>query len=171
MKKLLVSSALFFTLLMTSTVFAQEPVQAQPQNNQAVSQPVNYNGNGNSQACPQDHPCADMPTNDCWCLWVRYKPCYYQTKRCIEEQIPCKRRCCRYVDRYYQVERCRYVPEKYCETVCRKEPEYYDVDECKTCKRWVCDQQCRYVPEYYWKHTCGDNGCQKPCPPQCPQPR
>lgn len=148
MKKLFQIGALFCGILMTQFGYSQDyypPVQ------------------GNQQ-CPADHPCPDQACNDCWCMYVHYEPCYYTTKRCVEEQIPCKKRCCRYVDKYCEVQRCRYVPEYYTETLCRKVPEYYDVDDCKTCKKWVCDTHCKYVPKYYWKHVCGQTDCPTPCP-------
>lgn len=116
------------------------------------------------EACPEDHPCQDEACNDCWCMYCHYQPCYYYTQRCVEEQIPCKRRCCRYCPKYYEVQRCRYVPQYYNETYCVNEPEYYYVDECKTCQKWVCDRHCKYVPQYYWKHVCGDASCTTPCP-------
>jgi len=114
--------------------------------------------------CPADHPCEDQPMNDCWCLYVHYEPCYYTTKRCVEEQIPCKKKCTRQVPKYYEVQRCKMVPQYYTETVCKYETECYEVDDCKTCKKWVCDQHCKYVPKYYWKHVCGQQGCPSPCP-------
>lgn len=153
MKKWFQIAAVFAALLFTVNAYAENGDNAQPANGQVAA-------NG----CPPEHACADQACNECWCLYCRYEPCYYTTKRCIEEQVPCKRKCCRYVDRYYQVQRCRYVPQYYTETCCRKEPEYYEVDECKTCKRWVCEQQCQYVPKYYWKHICGKEGCTVPCP-------
>lgn len=113
--------------------------------------------------CPADAPC-DAPTNDCWCRYVHYEPCYYQTQRCVTDQIPCQKQCCRMVPKYYQVQRCRMVPQYYCETACRMVPEYYCVPDCKYVQRMVCDTHCKYVPKYYWKHTCGDNTCSTPCP-------
>lgn len=115
--------------------------------------------------CPADHPCEDQPVaSECWVKYCHYEPCYYTTQRCVEEQIPCKKRCCRYVDQQYEVTKCKYVPQYYTETMCRKVPEYYDVEECKTCKKYVCDKHCKYVPKYYWKHVCGQPGCTNPCP-------
>ncbi len=115
---------------------------------------------GYSQGCCDTSCCEEQACNECYCLYVRYEPCYYNTKRCIEEQIPCCKRCCRYVPKYYQVQRCRYVPEYYTETCCKQECEYYDVQEYKTCKKTICEPQCKYVPKYYWKHTCGNQtGC------------
>lgn len=142
--------ALVCGLLITSFTYADDNAPAQNMNN--------------AQACPAEHPCQDVACNECWCLYCRYEPCYYTTRRCVTEEIPCKKKCCRYVDKYYEVQRCRYVPQYYTETCCRKEPEYYEVDDCKTCQRWVCDQQCKYVPKYYWKHICGKEGCNVPCP-------
>lgn len=124
----------------------------------------NDDGSYSGDCCPDDHPCEDVACNDCWCMYCHYEPCYYNTKRCVEEQVPCKKRCCRMCPKYYEVTRCRYVPQYYTETVCCQEPEYYDVEECKTCKRWICERQCKYVPRYYWKHVCGKQGCTNPCP-------
>lgn len=161
MKRLLQIGAILCSFLITSSVYSQNTgVQTNPdayQNNNGVAADQ---GGG----CPADHPCEDQPCNDCWCLYVHYEPCYYQTKRCVEEQIPCKKKCCRMCDKYYEVQRCRMVPEYYTETICRQEPEYYEVDDCKTCTKWVCDQHCKYVPKYYWKHVCGQEGCNAPCP-------
>lgn len=113
--------------------------------------------------CPADCP-ADQPLNDCWCLYVHYEPCTYCTKRCVQECYPCKKRCCRKVPKYYEVKKCRMVPEYYCETACKYENEYYDVEETKTCNKWVTDQHVKYVPKYYWKHVCGKDNCNTPCP-------
>lgn len=114
-------------------------------------------GNANG-CCPQDCPCADQAVQqECWVKYCHMEPCYYTTCRCVEERIPCTRRCCRYVDQQYEVTKCRYVPQYYCETCCRKVPEYYDVPDCKCCKRYVNDCHCKYVPKYYWKHVCGQN--------------
>lgn len=157
MKKLLQVGAILLGVLVAQVGFAAEPQPAQEQ--------VYHDQDMSAQGCcPADAPCADQATNECWCKYVHYEPCYYTTRRCVEEQIPCKRKCCRYVDKYYEVQRCRMVPQYYTETCCRKEPEYYYVDECKTCKKWVCDQHCKYVPTYYWKRTCGDSNCTTPCP-------
>lgn len=161
MKKLLLLGALLCGLLTTQDTYAEyygnDGVQGQ-----------RYYGNDGVQGqgqCPADHACADQPVqSECWVKYCHYEPCYYNTTRCVEEQIPCKRRCCRYIDQQYEVTKCRYVPQYYCVTCCRKVPEYYDVDECKTCKRYVCDKQCKYVPRYYWKHVCGQQGCNNPCP-------
>lgn len=111
-----------------------------------------------------DHPCDDQATNDCWCKYVHYEPCYYYTKRCVTENKYCTKKCCRQVPKYYEVQRCKMVPQYYTETCCKMCPEYYDVQECVPCKKWVCDRHCKYVPRYYWKHTCGQQGCPTPCP-------
>lgn len=123
---------------------------------------------GQQQQCcaPQNECPPDEPCGECYCRYVRYEPCYYTTTRCIEEQIPCTKKCCRYVPQQYQVQKCRYVPQYYCETYCRQVPEYYDVPDCKTCKRVICEPQCRYVPKYYWKRECRSQGC-APCNSGC----
>lgn len=147
MNKLLQFGALFCCLFLSQNLSAQENC-CPPQ-----------------QECPADHLCDDQPTSDAYRLYVHYEPCYYTTKRCVEERIPCKKKCYRKVPRYYQVERCRMVPEKYCETCCKYETECYEVDDCKICKKVVCDQHCKYVPKYYWKHVCEDVNAAAPCCP------
>lgn len=194
MKKLFQVGAVFFSILITQVGYAQNnsvstpdaqraPAVTQQNVNQSMSSHYEQQSTGgqsdasrgfgysrdqdgsySGDRCPEDHPCEDVKCNDCWCLYCHYEPCYYNTKRCVEEQVPCKKRCCRMCTKYYEVTRCRYVPQYYTETVCRQEPEYYDVDDCKTCKRYICERQCKYVPQYYWKRTCGDAGCQTPCP-------
>ncbi len=126
---------------------------------------VGYGGGNDCGACQSDcgSPC-DQPTNNCYCQYVRYQPYYYSTKRCVQECVPCSKKCCRWVPQYYQVQRCRYVPEYYCETRCKQVCEYYDVPDCKYYNRVICEPQCTYIPQYYWKYSCGNNcgtGC---CP-------
>lgn len=166
MRKLFQIGTVFFCILMTSA-FAQD---INAQSNAPVTegyatagadQGVDYSS---QEQAPCDTQCKDESCNDCWCKFCHYEPCYYYTKRCVQEQIPCKKTCCRWCPKYYQVQRCRYVPQYYCETCCRNEPEYYEVDDCKTCTRYVCDKHCRWVPKYYWKHVCGDANCTTPCP-------
>ena len=165
MKKLLQIGTVFFCLIMTSA-FAQDAGCCPcPQGNAAPTAQDNGQDYTSQEAAPGEHAC-DQPVNDCWCKYVRYNPCYYYTKRCVQDCIPCQRTCCRMVPQYYQVQKCRYVPQYYCEQACRQVPEYYTVCETKTSNRMVCDKHCRWVPQYYWKHTCGDAGCTTPAPSQ-----
>ena len=145
MNKLLQLGALFCCMLFSSAISAQQGCCPAPQ----------------AQACC-DQVC-DQPAGDAYRLYVHYEPCHYTTKRCVEECVPCTKKCYRKVPEYYQVERCRMVPEKYCETCCRYKTECYEVADTKTCKKWVCDQHCKYVPKYYWKHEC------EPVTACCPQ--
>jgi hypothetical protein len=82
MNKLFKIGAVVACLLLTQ-VFADDSYGYGDQG-YAVNAPVQ-----GQQGCPADCP-ADQPLNDCWCLYVHYEPCYYQTKRCVEECIPCK---------------------------------------------------------------------------------
>jgi hypothetical protein len=174
MKKLLQLGAVILGVFAAQYGYADAPTRQMQQMKAPASQPVPapmtserapmMNNSQEMGACPADHPCEDQKLNDCWCLYVHYEPCYYTEKRCVEESVPCKKRCCRYVTKSYDVQRCKYVPQYYTETLCREEPEYYDVDDCKVCKKWVCDTKCKYVPKYYWKHTC-DQGAA--CPNKC----
>ncbi len=121
-----------------------------------------YAGSGcGTNACCEP-ACCEQPCNDCYCRFVRYEACPYTTKRCVEECIPCKKKCWRMVPQYYEVQRCRYVPQYYTETCCRQVRECYEVDDVKVCKRVICEPQCRYVPKYYWKRVCGD-ACKQYC--------
>lgn len=158
MKKLLQLGAIFSGLLMAQLTYADYS-----------GNDANYSGAGccptvaQGAACPADRPCDDQPVqSDCWVKYCHMEPCYYTTCRCVEEQVPCTRRCCRYVDEQYEVTKCRYVPQYYTETACRKVPQWYDVQETKCCKRYVQDQHCKYVPKYYWKHV---GGCNQGCAP------
>lgn len=154
MKKILQLGAVIFCMLVSQSVYSQYAEMQEP----VVSGSSDYAANS-QDGCP-----CDQPTGDCWCMYCRWEPCYYTTRRCVEEQIPCTKKCCRYVPKYYEVQRCRYVPEYYTETCCNYCCEYYDVPDCKCCKKWVCDQHCKYVPKYYWKHVCQPQQC---CAPQC----
>lgn len=141
MKKLFQIGALFLGIFMIQNTYAQC-------------------GSGSCAPSCCEQPC-DQPTNDCWCKFVHYQPCYYNTYRCYEEQIPCPKKCCRMVPQYYEVQKCRYVPEYYTVTCCRQVPEYYTVEQYRCCKRTICEPQCKYVPRYYWKRVC-NNPCGTP---------
>lgn len=156
MKKSLLLSAFFCCFLVTQVAFAQEQTPAPMEK---VAAPVQQTSARPASTNSNDPACCDTPCGDCWCLYVHYEPCYYTTKRCVEERIPCTKQCCRKVPKYYQVERCRMVPEKYTETVCKYENEYYCEPDCKVCKKTVCDQHCTYKPKYYWKRTCNNVAC------------
>lgn len=164
MKKMIQMGALFLSLLVTQFGFSQDAAYGYANSTAPQGGNVIYdNSPGADGACPQE-----QATGNCWCLYVKYEPCYYCTQRCVEEQIPCTKRCCRQVPKYYEVQRCKMVPEYYTETCCKYCTEYYDVPDTKCCKKWVSDQHCKYVPKYYWKHTCGDNsGCNVPAPAGC----
>ncbi|MFZ0564823.1 MAG: hypothetical protein WAM28_01320 [Chlamydiales bacterium] len=107
-----------------------------------------------NQGCePQCPP--DQPTGEGYCKYVRYDlQCDY-TKRCVEEQIPCTRKCYRQVPEYYTVQKCKQRTESYCEPVqkCRYVPDYYTVpvQKCRYVPEYytVDVQKCRYVPQYY----------------------
>lgn len=162
MNKLLKLAAVFACLVITQYGFADDNYSAPVQ------------GNVQQGCCPADHPaedqnaCGDRPAGECYCLMVRYKPCYYTTKRCVQECIPCKKKCYRCVPKYYEVKKCRMVPEYYCETACKYEKECYEVDDTKYVTKTVCDQHCKYVPEYYWKHT-GCAPAAQACDTGCPR--
>jgi len=164
MKKLFQLGAVFFGILMAQNGFAQDYAGSEGYSSGSAYQGGAYASGSGSDCCAPQDQCCDQATNDCWCRYVHYEPCYYTTKRCVNYCVPCTRKCCRYCPKYYQVQRCRYVPQYYCETLCRYCPEYYDVCEQKQCTKTVCDTHCRYVPRYYWKHVCGQQqGCETGC--------
>lgn len=103
---------------------------------------------GGEAGCP-----AEKELSECYCLCVKYNPCYYNDWRCVDEPYCTTKRCCRQVPQYYEVTRCRYVPQYYTEKQCRQVPEYYDVQEQHTRKKWICDKKVKYVPQYHWKHS------------------
>ena len=162
MKRLLKLSLVLCGLFLTANAYSQSCYSQQ----ETTSEGIVYTDNNFANSYVADNggaPC-DQPVNDCWCRYVHWQPVYYQTQRCVEEQVPCQKNCCRMVPKYFQVQRCKYVPEYYSETYCRYEPEYYCVPDCRTVTRTVCDTHCKYVPQYYWKHTCGETSCQAQCP-------
>lgn len=161
MKKLCLLGAFLCSIFMFNTAYSQcnnaqnSGVQSYSQNYGSRNYNQSYGNYGAQGGVVQggDCPC-DQPCGNCYCQYVHYEPCYYTTQRCIEEQVPYTRKCCRYVPQYYEVQRCRYVPQYYTETCCRQVPEYYDVQEYRCCKRTICEPQCKYIPRYYWKHEC-----------------
>lgn len=103
-----------------------------------------------------DQPCAppERPMNDCYCLYCRYEPCYYNKWHCQYCPKYTYKKCCRYVPQYYQKQCCRYVPQYYCQTCCRYVPQYYYTCQCHYVPKYSCERCCRYVPKYYYKHVC-----------------
>lgn len=125
-----------------------------------------YRGQNQGQAnagCPQDHACGDQEVGECWCLMVHYEPRCYTTQRCVEEQIPCTKKCWRKVPQCYEVQKCKMVPEYYTETCTKYVDECYEVPDCKTVKKMVCDEHVEYCPSYYWKHICENPSCPEKC--------
>src|SRR2546423_693136 len=49
-------------------------------------------------------PCApsEKPMNDCYCLYCKYEPCYYNKWHCNYCPKYTYKKCCRYVPQYYQ---------------------------------------------------------------------
>lgn len=125
------------------------------------NQPMNmgYRGDDNND----NYNCAqprEVACGDCYCLYCRYEPCYYNKWKCDYCPQYSYKKCCRYVPQYYQKQCCRYVPQYYCVTCCRQVPEYYYVRTCRYVPKYTCERCCRYVPKYYYKHTsCPTNGC------------
>ena len=75
--------------------------------------------------------CEDHATGDCYCLRVRYEPCYNKVNRCeyVDKMVDVKH--CRWVAQQYEKQCVRYVPKRYTEVRTRYVPETYTVQECR----------------------------------------
>lgn len=164
---------LFFSVLcclMTSLSFAQGnsyPDQGRPQDMYMAQ-----GHDGDTRDWPQDHPaspeeqsCApiEKPAGDCYCLYCKYVPCYYNKWHC--EYVPeygCKK-CCRMVDECYTKRCCRMVPQYYDKTCTRKVPQYYYERTCRQVPKYSCEKCCKWKKEYYYKHTCAPTCTQDTC--------
>lgn len=107
--------------------------------------------------------CCERPCGDCYCLYCKYIPEYYNVQKCCYVPQYCYKKCCRYCPQYYQQQCCRYVPQYYCKTCCRYCPQYYYTCDCNYCPQYYCEKRCRYKPCYYYKHTCAPTGCDNAC--------
>ncbi len=161
MKKFLSLTILACCLFCTQYGYSDEPAKMDQSAKATKASKNNPSRAEANNECPAEHPAnpEDQATGECYCLYVRYCPRYYTTQKCVEEQIPCTKTCCREVPEQYEVKRCRMVPEYYTECCTRMRKETYEVPDCKTVKKMVCEEHCEYVPEYYWKHTCGNPCC------------
>lgn len=155
MKKALMFLSVFMCCFVTAPTFAQ--------------------GWGGSNSC--DQPCpvpqqqpecapAEKPMNDCYCLYCRYVPQYYNKTHCeYVPQVSYKKNC-RMVPQYYEKTCCKMVPQYYTQTCCRQVPQYYYTCETKQVPKYTTERCCKYVPQYYYKHvsepTCGDR-CVETC--------
>ena len=160
--------SLIFSVLCAFAVsygFAQEQQSMDGDNYAQQSIDGNYGqsfagcdmGKGVDNCCqPREKPCGD-----CYCLYCKYEPCYYNKWRCEYCPKYCYKKCCRYVPQYYQKQCCRYVPQYYYQTCCRQVPQYYYTCSCHYVPKWRCERCCKYVPKYYYKHV-----CQPTCAPE-----
>ena len=112
---------------------------------------LGYAYDDNVEAFPvEEMPCEEA-CKEYWCRYVVYEPMYYTVQKCVERQVPTKKKCCRLVPKEYVVQRVKYVPEYYNETIVKNEVEYYYVDDWKTSTEMVVEQKCEWVPKCYWK--------------------
>ncbi len=107
-------------------------------------------------------PC-EKPVGDCYCLYCKYEPCYYNKTHCDYVPKYTYKKNCRYVPQYYQKQCCRYVPQYYCQTCCRQVPQYYYTCQCHYVPKYTCERCCKYVPKYYYKHTCAPSCTPNSC--------
>jgi hypothetical protein len=155
MKKVFLLFSLFVCCFFASKVSAQDYGNCCGYDNN------NYGGSYNTGDTNSDCPPPERAMNDCYCLYCKYCPQYYDKWNC--EYVPqyCYKKNCRYVPQYYEKSCCRMVPQYYNVTCCRQVPQYYTTCSCKYVPKYSCQKCCRYVPQYYYKHvcepTCGDN--------------
>lgn len=109
-----------------------------------------------------DEICEEPCEKECWQREICYEPVYYTTQKCVEKQIPTKKKCVRMVPKEYAVQRLRYVPEIYTEIIVKNEMEYYYVDDWKVRTEMVCERQCEWVPRSVWKQVIKDS-CDLEC--------
>lgn len=100
--------------------------------------------------------CEEPCEKECWEREICYEPVYYTTQKCIEKQIPIKKKRARFVPKEYAVQRLRYVPEIYTEVIVKNEIEYYYEDDWKVRTEMVCERQCEWVPRSVWKKVAKD---------------
>lgn len=119
------------------------------------------------QAQPQEQAVGEaqeFACGTCYCLYVKYEPCYSNCYRTVCEPQVRQKKCTRWVPKYFEKCCVKYVPQYYNQTCCKYEQECYYVDEAYQTQRRVCDRQCKWVPKYYYKKI--ENPCQQPvCPP------
>lgn len=119
--------------------------------------------------CPKqefcDPVCEEPCETECWEREICYEPVYYTTQKCIEKQIPVKKKRVRFVPKEYEVQRLRYVPEVYTEIVVKNEMEYYYEEDWKVRTEMVCERQCEWVPRSVWKKVAKDS-CDLECETQ-----
>ena len=107
-------------------------------------------------------PIQELCETECWEREICYEPVYYTKQKCVEKQIPVKKKRVRMVPKEYTVQRLRYVPEVYTEIVVKNEMEYYYEDDWKVRTEMVCERQCEWVPRSVWKKVAKD-----PCDVEC----
>lgn len=106
--------------------------------------------------------CEEPCETECWEREICYEPVYYTTQKCIEKQIPVKRKRMRLVPRQIEVQRVRYVPEVYTEVIVKNEKEYYFEDDWIVRSEMVSEKQCEWVPKSVWKKVM-KNSCELEC--------
>ena len=165
MKKVFFSIA-FLCLFASSSAFAgpghnhgQDRGGQKYQNIRSVRD-LDTNGNGQYDPGEVDPSCAyRCGPCVCYCPVTRFKPQYYTTCRCEQEEYKSYKRCCRQVPQYYERTHCRYKPEYYKTTHCRYVPQYYYVCETKCKPKYCYDKHCKYVPYTCWEKNCVDLDC------------
>lgn len=159
MKKIGLFFSMLMCMFMVTTAHAQDDY-SRYDNNMMNGQ--NYDMEAQGADCGA--PC-EKPMNDCYCLYCKYEPCYYNKTHCNYVPKYTYKKCCRYVPQYYEKKCCRYVPQYYTQTCCRQVPQYYYTCQCHYVPKYTCEKCCKYVPKYYYKHTCkptcDENSCRE----------
>ncbi len=165
MRKICLFLSVLMCVFAVSSTYAQSPYDRDygyDQHDSRAGANGEYAGQTSCSYNPQCPP-QEKAMNDCYCLYCRYEPCYYNKWHCSYVPKYTYKKCCRYVPQYYQKQCCRYVPQYYSQTYCHQVPQYYYTRQCKYESKYNCERCCRYVPKYYYKHvcqpTCNSNSC------------
>lgn len=116
------------------------------------------------ECCPETLCCSVTPCCDCWNLYCHDEKVYYNEERCIQIDIPCRKKCCRCVPVYYNQCCVRYVPKAYTKCINYCEREYCnenDTTASNGCSTDICQTDCRLPCPPCFKYT--NKTCEVEC--------
>ncbi len=169
MKKVVLFFSLFLCFFTTSYSFAQNNKGNLDNNYNNVAQRDNnyqsqgeqaFYGANNSDACAL----TERPVGDCYSLYYKYEPCYYNKWHCKYVPQFIQKKHCRMVPQYYEKTYCRYIPQYYSKISCHQVPKYCYTTNCRYVPKYTCERCCKHAPKYYYKHTSRPI-CGTPCAP------
>lgn len=108
---------------------------------QSSTDAFRYTGQNSYDDCDDAAP-EDQALDDCYCLNVHYRPCYYYTTEVS------------YIPKYQYLRCCRFIPEQYNVTRCKEETENYSVMRCKYVEEPYYVTRCRIIKEPYYVTRC-----------------